>query len=62
MERHNQMELAFTEAKFAQNSVVHHSTGCSPFSVVYSKAIRHALDLIKFLEAHFSIAQLRIWL
>lgn len=44
-EKPNQWNLAFTVAKFAQNSVVHHSTGHSPFSVVYPKATRHAFRL-----------------
>ena len=42
------MDLALEQAKFAFNSVVHHTTRKAPFSIIYTKAPRQALDMIKF--------------
>ena len=38
--------------EFAHNSVVHRITGKAPFVIVYTKAPRQALDLIKLPEGH----------
>ena len=47
-----QWDLALTQVEFAYNSVVHRTTGKSPFSVVYTKAPQQALDLLKLPVGH----------
>ena len=42
-----QWDLALAQAKFVHNSVVHRITGKALFAIVYTKAPRQALDLIK---------------
>ena len=42
-----QWDLALAQAEFAHNSFVHQTTGKAPFTIVYTKAPRQALDLIK---------------
>ena len=42
-----QWDLALAQAEFAHDSVVHRTIGKTSFSIVYNKAPRQALDLIK---------------
>ena len=51
-DKHKQWDLALAQAEFSYNSVVHRTTRKAPFSIVYTKAPRQALDLIKLLGGH----------
>ncbi|WVZ71795.1 LOW QUALITY PROTEIN: hypothetical protein U9M48_020334 [Paspalum notatum var. saurae] len=42
-----QVDLALSLAEFAYNNSEHRSIGKSPFSIVYTKVLRHVVDLLK---------------
>ncbi|GKB73559.1 putative nucleotidyltransferase, ribonuclease H [Tanacetum coccineum] len=42
-----QWDVALAQVEFAYNSVVHRTTGKSPFSIVYTNVPKHALDLLE---------------
>ena len=44
--------MALAQAESAHNSVVHLTTGKAPFSIIYTKESRQALDLIKLPVGH----------
>ena len=47
-----QWDLALAQADFAYNSAVHRTMGKAPFTIVYTKAPRQAVDLIKLPGGH----------
>ena len=47
-----QWDLALAQAEFAHNNVVHQTTGKASLAIVYTKALRQALDRIKLLGGH----------
>ena len=55
-----QWDLTLAQAEFAYNSVVHQTTGKAPFLIVYTKAPRQALDLIKLLRGHGASVAVKI--
>ena len=44
--------MALAQAEFMHNSAVHWTIGKAPFGIMYTKALRQALDLIKLLGGH----------
>ena len=45
-------DLSLAQAEFAYNSAVHQTMGKASFAIVYTKAPRQALDLIKLPGGH----------
>ena len=45
-------DLALAQLEFTYNSPVHRTIGKAPFSIVYTKTPRQAVDLIKLLGGH----------
>ncbi|KAF3646328.1 hypothetical protein FXO37_20514 [Capsicum annuum] len=46
-DKKGQWDLALSLTEFAYNNSKHRSTGCSPFSIVYTRVPRHMVDLVK---------------